>query len=87
MQVPLRYWRIADHAEPVWRYWDGEYVFHHALSNDTHRLSDEAGTVLLRLIEAGELEQHALSEACELHEEDVDIILSALAKIDFVTWR
>lgn len=87
MQVPLRYWRIADHADLVWRHWDGEYVFHHALSNDTHRLADEAGAVLLRLIEGGEMDPRALSEACGLHEEDVDVILSALAKIDFVSWR
>jgi hypothetical protein len=87
MSAPLRFWRIADHASLAWRHWDGEYVFHHALSNDTHRLSDAAGEVLLHLLGRGETEQSALAEACALHEEDVDVILSALTKIDFVAWR
>jgi hypothetical protein len=87
MSAPLRFWRIADHAGLAWRHWDGEYVFHHALSNDTHRLAEAAGAVLLHLIERGETEQGSLAEACALHEEDVDVILTALATIDFVAWR
>jgi hypothetical protein len=87
MSAPLRFWRIADHASLAWRHWDGEYVFHHALSNDTHRLAEAAGVVLLHLIDMGETEQSSLAEACGLHEEDVDVILSTLAKIDFVAWR
>lgn len=87
MNAPPRLWRIADHAGLVWRHWDGEYVFHHALANDTHRLSEAAGLVLLQLLEHGEMEQTALANVCDLHEEDLDAILSALTKIDFVAWR
>lgn len=87
MSAPPRFWRIADQAGLAWRHWDGEYVFHHALSNDTHRLSQSAGVVLLRLLEGGEMEQAALAEACELDSEYLDAILSALVKIDFVAWR
>jgi hypothetical protein len=87
MDAPLRLWRIADQASLAWHYWDGEYVFHHALSNDTHRLSDIAGVVLRHLLDGGETEEHALAEACGLNREDLDVILSALAKIDFVAWR
>jgi len=87
MGVPLRFWRIADQSGLAWRHWDGEYVFHHALSNDTHRLSQAAGVVLLQLLKSGETEQAALAERCELDNEDLDVILSALTKIDFVAWR
>ena len=87
MSAPLRYWRIADNAGLVWHHWDGEYVFHHALSNDTHRLSEAAGAVLLHLLGQGETGQATLAESCGLHEDDVDVILSTLAKIDFVAWR
>jgi len=87
MSAPLRLWRIADQAGLAWRQWDGEYVFHHALSNDTHRLSEAAGVVLLQLLEDGETEQAALAGSCGLDSEDLDAILSALVKIDFVAWR
>ncbi len=87
MSAPLRCWRPADQADLLWRCWDGEYVFHHALSNDTHRLSEVAGIVLVYLIEHGETEAPALALACGVDEDDLEIILSALAKIDFVAWR
>ncbi len=87
MAQPSRFWRIADQADLAWRQWDGEYVFHHALSNDTHRLADAAGALLGFLRERGEMEEPALAEACGLHEDDLDVILAALAKIDFVAWR
>lgn len=87
MSTPLRHWRIADKSSLAWRHWDNEYVFHHALSNDTHRLSQAAGAVLVQLLEGGETEQAALAGACELDSEDLDVILSALTKIDFVAWR
>ena len=87
MREPLRTWRVADQADLAWRHWDGEYVFHHALANDTHRLSEVAGALLLRLIEGGEQEESILAEACGIDQEDLDVILSVLAKIDFVAWR
>lgn len=87
MATSPRFWRVADQAKLDWRHWDGEYVFHHALANDTHRLSEAAGAVLLHLLDGGEQETSALAEACDLDREDLDVILSVLAKIDFVAWR
>lgn len=85
MDTPApRRWRIADYADLVWRHWDGEYVFHHALANDTHRLSDAAGRVLLQLARAGENDAENLALACGLPVPDVEQILSELAKLDFV---
>ena len=85
MDIPApRRWRIADHADLAWRHWDGEYVFHHALANDTHRLSDAAGRVLLQLARSGEQDAESLALACELPVSDVEMILSELAKLDFV---
>lgn len=82
-----RRWRIADRAEPAWRHWDGEFVFHHALNNDTHRLSEAAGLVLLHLLERGECAQAEMAEALQCPEGELDVILSALARIDLVAWR
>lgn len=79
-----RRWRIADHADPAWRHWDGEYVFHHALANDTHRLSDAAGRVLLQLARSGEMDAERLALACAVPVPDVELILSELARLDFV---
>jgi hypothetical protein len=85
MDIPARRrFRIADRADLAWRHWDGEYVFHHALANDTHRLSDAAGRILLRLMRSGEQDAESLALACELPVSDVELILSELAKLDFV---
>jgi hypothetical protein len=82
-----RRWRVAEHADLTSRYWDGEFVFHHALANDTHRLSDAAGRVLLQLAQAGEQDLESLALACELPVADAELILSELAKLDLVAWR
>lgn len=87
MIAPLRRWRTADQAGLVWHQWEGEYVFHHALSNDTHRLSEAAGIVLLHLLEHGETAETDLARACQIDEADLPVILSALEKIDFVAWH
>ncbi len=87
MSAPLRRWRAADQADLIWHQWDGEYVFHHALSNDTHRLSETAGIVLQHLVNQGETAAADLALACQIEEEDLVVILSALEKIDFVAWR
>ena len=87
MVTPSRLWRVADQADLAWRHWDGEYVFHHALANDTHRLAEAADAVLLSLLEHGEQAESALAASLGLDGEDLDVILSALAKIDFVARR
>ena len=85
MDTPApRRFRIADHADLAWRYWDGEYVFHHGLANDTHRLSDAAGRVLLQLAQFGEKDAESLALACELPVAEVQLILSELGKLDLV---
>lgn len=84
---PPRFWRIADGADLAWRRWEDEYVFHHALANDTHRLSEPAGSVLTQLLRDGEVESAALADACGLDAQDLEAILRALVKIDFLTWR
>jgi hypothetical protein len=40
-------WRIVREASPALRRWGDEYVVHHALSNDTYRLSLTAGHILM----------------------------------------
>jgi DNA-binding MarR family transcriptional regulator len=44
-----RAWLAAPHADPSFRHWRAEWVVHHAASNDTYRLNDKAGRVLLAL--------------------------------------
>ena len=87
MDTDTRHWRILDHAGPIWRYWDGEYVVHHAVSNDTHRLSGAAGQVLEQLAGFGEIDATRLSENCGLSEAELEEILSVLAQLEFVAWR
>lgn len=72
-------WRVAPGASPAIRAWGGEYVVHHALSNDTHRLSEAAGRILTGLIAAAE------SGAPALISSDDDATLAALAELGFVT--
>ena len=86
MKAP-RFWRIADAADLAWRRWEDEYVFHHALANDTHRLSGPAGIVLTQLLHSGEMEEATLADTCGLDEQELEVILQELAKIDFLTWR
>jgi hypothetical protein len=87
MDTATRLWRLVDYAEPIWRSWDGEYVIHHALSNDTHRLSDAAGQVLAQMVQAGELTASSLAERCGLSESELATILSVLAQLDFAAGR
>ncbi len=87
MDTTAQLWRLVDYAEPIWRSWDGEYVIHHALSNDTHRLSDSAGQVLAQIAQTGELSALQLAERCSLSESELETILLVLAELDFVAWR
>jgi PqqD family protein of HPr-rel-A system len=49
---PARLWRIPPEADLHHREWDGEHVFFHGAAGDTHRFSDAASLVLLRLMAA-----------------------------------
>lgn len=42
-------WMIAPGAEPIVRLWGDECVVHHALSNDTYRLTAAAARILIEL--------------------------------------
>ena len=78
-------WRMDSMAELAWRHWDGEYVVHHALSNDTHRLSEFAGDVLLQLAACpAPIGSAALAEALDAEDEEVAATLLALAEVGFV---
>ena len=43
-------WQISRRAAPAVRKWGDEYIVHHALSNDTSRLSATAGRILTGLM-------------------------------------
>jgi len=78
-------WQVDPMADLAWRHWDGEYVVHHALSNDTHRLSDFAGHLLLHLAAiSAPLSCAALAEALDADDEDVAMTLQGLAEVGFV---
>lgn len=49
---PGRTWRIPPESELRHRVWDGEHVFFHGAAGDTHRFSEAAALVLLRLMRA-----------------------------------
>lgn len=77
-------WRIAPGVDPALRAWGDEYVVHHALSNDTHRLSARAGQLLLKLAcsaDAGVCDDGALT----LVDEETLAVLEALSELGFVT--
>ncbi len=80
-------WRVPEQGNLVWRHWDGEYVFHHALSNDTHRLSEIAGQLVVHLMAAGEHSTQDLATHFDWDEPGIDDILNELATLDFVTCR
>lgn len=47
-----RLWRIPLEADLRHREWDGEHVFFHGAAGDTHRFSEAAALILLRLMAA-----------------------------------
>lgn len=77
-------WSLAPEAELVWRGWDGQVVVHHALSNDTHRFAEPAGSILRQLGQFGSQDQSALATICGADEADCDEVLSALASLNLV---
>jgi len=77
-------WSIPQGADLRWYRWDDEYVIHHGPSNDTHRLSEEAGRVIETLQRHGTQDALALAEHCELDSESLKPVLAALAELDLV---
>lgn len=77
-------WRIPDGAAPGLHFWGDEAVVHHALSNDTYRVSELAGRMLRQLIERGTLDAAQLAEALDLDEAEVGATLDELQPLGLV---
>lgn len=78
-------WRLPEDCPIEWRRWDDEYVVHHPLSNDTHRLSETAGRLLEALQRSGCLDLDAIAGRCGVDREEAAALLDALAELDLVT--
>ena len=78
-------WRILEHANLKWFQWDDEYVFHHTLSNDTHRLAELPGQLVAHLALVGGQTAVGLADRFNLDEDSTQGLLAELAKLDFVT--
>lgn len=78
-------WQIRADAHLAWRLWDGEYVVHHALSNDTFRLSEAAGRLLVFLFDCDAPRTvPTLAAACQMDGSDLQSVLEQLAQLGFV---
>jgi len=80
MDSKLHLWRIAPDAQLRLRYWDAECVLYHGASGDTHRLPDLVGHMLERMLQSPATIP-VLTEAIDLHEEDVENALNELARL------
>lgn len=78
-------WQLTAGADPALHTWQGEYIVHHALSNDTHRLSESAGRILLELAAAGSQGVRDPGQSLALSDEEARTTLTALADLGFVT--
>lgn len=79
--MPLPRWCLTDASTLTWRSWDGEIVIHHALSNDTHRLSEPAGRVLSTLAEQGAQNVGGLASTSGLDQAQVEDVLTVLDRL------
>lgn len=77
-------WRTATHARLSHAVWDDEWVCHHALSNDTHRLSGLAGRALLALAAGSPCNEAMLASGLGIDSGSVAQLLEALESLDFV---
>lgn len=85
MQVLLKVrWSLAYRAALASHRWADEFVVHHALSNDTHRLSELAGCILQVLGTTGALDAEELARKVGRDTEEVDAALAALEALDLI---
>lgn len=77
-------WTVSAGADLAVRQWGDECLVHHALSNDTHRLSAWAAEVLFELADAGPASPAVLAEHLAMAETDIDLALTTLARLDLV---
>jgi PqqD family protein of HPr-rel-A system len=80
MNISSATWRVASDAQLRLHYWDDECVLYHGASGDTHRLPELVGKLLEYLMQSPSTIP-ALSEAIDLHEEDVETALNELARL------
>lgn len=78
-------WQIVRSAAPAVRKWGDEYVVHHALSNDTYRLSATAGRLLSDMILMQDDHAGGPGFACSAEDAETLDCLSALADLGLVT--
>ena len=78
-------WRIVPAAAPALRKWGDEYVVHHALSNDTYRLSAAAGRILAGFMTAEGCNAAGVGGAKSPDDAEVSVALAVLAELGFVT--
>ena len=76
-------WRLAGDAALRMHYWDDECVLFHGATGDTHRLPDAVGRLLER-VAAAPAGVAALSDAIDLHQDDVALSLAELERLDIV---
>ena len=77
-------WRLPSEGVVAWRHWGGEYVVHHAVSNDTYRVTELAGRILQALLRAGTQDVDSLVRECGAGEDEVVHTLEVLAGLDLV---
>ena len=77
-------WRLSAGADLAWRHWGGEYVVHHALSNDTHRVTELAGRLLTAMLRSGALDLRSLAGECGADSGQAAETLAALVQLDLV---
>jgi hypothetical protein len=82
--MPLR-WQIVRTADPALRRWGGEYLAHHALSNDTYRLSGPAGRILTELMAAQSDPGGRSASPLQPEEAEAEAALSVLADLGFIS--
>ncbi len=75
-------WQIAASADLTLIAWEDGCVIHHAASNDTHRVSCDAGRLLAFLLDGTQRDEIELSEA--FPDIDIDGMLVALRKLFLV---
>jgi hypothetical protein len=80
----MPYWHILAESAPALREYDGEVVVHHALSNDTYRLSASAGALLKSVI-AAEPRAGSVASSAIAEDPQAEAMLEALAELGFVT--
>ncbi len=76
-----RLWRVPLEADLHHRAWDGEHVFFHGAAGDTHRFSEAATLVLLRLMTMPSDESSLAALLADAAEVDQAAAQTALADI------